>query len=498
MLIFLASVSGADDSADKSSPVEMEASVSAYFEKIKKDPISLRHFLYRFPKGGDLHNHLDGSIYAESYLKWAAEDGRCIDMSTVSILTSPCDENAGNVPVSSIFSNEQIYQGAVDAMSVRNIEFGSISGHDQFFSTFRKFSKAIPGREGEMLAEVANRAARQNTHYLELIVVFGILEASSLRHGVSHQYTDDDLKTLVDGKEIDEIAGQVISLTDRAEAKMRDILQCQTKSPKPGCSVEIRYLPAMIRVFPRTALISQAAIAFSLVARDSRYVGVNLVAPEDSRIALQDYDWQMQLLQDMANQFSTPIPRTLHAGELDLGLVPPEALKDHISKAVHKAGARRIGHGVSIGFENDYPVLLETMKNQGILVEINLTSNEIILGVQGKRHPFLSYLNAGVPMSLSTDDEGVSRIDLTHEYQKAVETYNIGYATLKSLSRNALEYSFLPGESLFTEPRHFQRVDACKQMESRVCKKFISPSEKARLQRQLEERFLRFEQSLAF
>ena len=54
-----------------------------------------------------------------------------------------------------------------------------------------------------------------------------------------------------------------------------------------------------------------------------------------------------------------------------------------------------------------------------MMVEINLSSNEGILGVEGDAHPFPVYRSAHVPVALSTDDEGVSRIDLTHEYVRA-------------------------------------------------------------------------------
>ena len=63
------------------------------------------------------------------------------------------------------------------------------------------------------------------------------------------------------------------------------------------------------------------------------------------------------------------------------------------------------------------------MADKGVLVEINPTSNAGILGVTGKHHPFATYRSYGVPVALSTDDEGVSRIDLTHEYVRAVEMF---------------------------------------------------------------------------
>src|SRR5438034_7427845 len=100
---------------------------------------------------------------------------------------------------------------------------------------------------------------------------------------------------------------------------------------------------------------------------------------------------------------------SLHAGELTLGLVPPRDLAFHIHDAVVVAGARRIGHGVDISYEADATALLARMAHDRIAVEINLTSNAVILGVKGHDHPLSLYREAGVPVVLSTDDEGVSR-----------------------------------------------------------------------------------------
>ena len=52
------------------------------FEEIKTKPVELRHFLQNFPKGGDLHSHLSGAVYAESYLELASERDLCVDLET--------------------------------------------------------------------------------------------------------------------------------------------------------------------------------------------------------------------------------------------------------------------------------------------------------------------------------------------------------------------------------------------------------------------------------
>ena len=68
-------------------------SAATGFALAKNDPVKLRNFLLRMPKGGDLHNHLTGTVYAESYLGWAAEDGKCWDIAVKEIVPGPCAED---------------------------------------------------------------------------------------------------------------------------------------------------------------------------------------------------------------------------------------------------------------------------------------------------------------------------------------------------------------------------------------------------------------------
>jgi adenosine deaminase len=85
--------------------------------------------------------------------------------------------------------------------------------------------------------------------------------------------------------------------------------------------------------------------------------------------------------------FRTLYPKvhvSLHAGELVPGLVPPEGLCCHIRLAVEEAGTDRVGHGVDVMYKDHPYELLKTMADKGVLVEINLTSNDLILGVSGK------------------------------------------------------------------------------------------------------------------
>src|SRR5262249_28527384 len=132
-------------------------------------------------------------------------------------------------------------------------------------------------------------------------------------------------------------------------------------------------------------------------------------------------------------------------------------------------------------------------------VEICLTSNDVILGVKDTQHPFPDYWQAGVPVTLATDDEGVSRIDFSNEYWRAATTYGLNYRDLKTLARNSLTYSFLPGASLWHSLPPLPPAAACANAPlgspppSASCQAFLQANDRARLQWQLEQEFVTFE-----
>jgi adenosine deaminase/adenosine deaminase CECR1 len=206
----------------------------------------------------------------------------------------------------------------------------------------------------------------------------------------------------------------------------------------------------------------------------------------------------MEMLKFLASVAPEQLNIALHAGELTLGLVPPEELRFHIREAVEVGQARRIGHGVDIAYESDALELLKEMRERGVLVEICLTSNDVILNVRGDDHPLPLYLEAGVPVTLATDDEGIARIDLTHEYLRAALTYDLGYRELKTMARNSLAHSFLPGAPLL-QPGISALTQACagdtlgSESPTRACADFLASSERARAQWRLEAEFVAFE-----
>ncbi len=261
----------------------------------------------------------------------------------------------------------------------------------------------------------------------------------------------------------------------------------------------VRYLYQVLRGLPHEIVFAQILLGFELASSDPRFVGLNLVMPEDWYVPLHDFNEHMAML-DYLHGVYPKVHIALHAGELAMGLVPPEDLTFHIRASVERGHAERIGHGVSVMNEKDPIGLLHEMAERNVLVEIALTSNDMILGVNGDDHPLPIYMKYGVPVALATDDEGVARSDMTHEYLRAVESYHLSYGDLKRMARQSLEHSFLPGQSLWTDTKLvFRMAPACvsdaagAEKPSARCEQFLAANERARMQWKLEVEFAKFE-----
>src|SRR3989442_2267657 len=475
----------------------------------RHNPLQLRHFLLGMPKGGDLHNHLSGAVYAESWIRAAAEDHLCVETAKLAFVKPQAGSSGGpeqracgdgKVPAANAFKDQELYDALVDAFSMRGfVPSPGVTGHDHFFDTFTKFRGTDHRHLGEWIDEVATRAAAQNEQYLELMHTPDFSHTAAIAKEIGWR---DELSRLRDellahGLRAD-LAPAKAGL-DQSEALRRSREHCGQPDAASACHVQVRYLCQVLCGFPKEPGLSQTLLCFETASADPRFVGINLVMPEDGYTAMTDYALHMRIV-GFLHAFYPKIHLSLHAGELAPGFVPYEGLCCHIRLAVEQAQAERIGHGVDILYENHPHALLKEMAANRVMVEISLTSNDVILGVSGKDHPFLLYRMFGVPVAFSSDDEGVSRIDLTHEYVRAVRTYDLRYADLKRMVRTTLEHSFLPGGSLWSVPDVFTRaVSACShdslgaEKPSSGCAAFLKSSERAQQQWELERRFRVFE-----
>jgi adenosine deaminase len=393
--------------------------------QLPHNPLDLYAFLYRMPKGADLHNHLSGAVYAESFLKAAAARNLCIDPVALTIVGPPC--TGSKVDAAKAESDNDLRNAMIDSLSMRNFVAGKESGHDHFFATFAKFGAADTN---DSVAEIAQRAGDQNESYVELMALSGgSFNDLGTAAGLADDFDVTRLKLAQDPRWSQRLAA-LSAKVDLMEQRRRAILGCDAAPTSAACRVLIHYVYQVLRESSKEQVFAQVMAGFAVAAADPRVVAVNFVQPEDGVTSMRDYHLQMKMV-EYARRIYPKVHVTLHAGELALGLVPPDGLLFHIHEAVEIARAERIGHGVDVMYETDSAAILKAMHERRIAVEINLTSNDVILGVSGDRHPFPVYRKAGVPTLLSTDDEGVSRSLLTHEYERAVNTYHLTYADLK-------------------------------------------------------------------
>jgi adenosine deaminase len=442
--------------------------------------------LRRFPKGGDLHVHLSGAVYPENFLKWAVEDGLCIDTRALAIRQPPCDASPDLRPAGAALADGDLYARMLDSLTTREPGFRGRNGHDAFFTTFGR-ADATALRNGDMVAEVADRLANENTFYVEIMHSPQSRAARMIgrKAGWKGDYAAQAKADLAGG--LDKAVEDAVAETDALEKRWRAVLACGTPAARPGCKVTVRYIAQSNRIAPLEETFAQLQLSVALTKRDSRWVGIQLVAPEDDPNALKNYDEHMRMVGFLSDH-GRSANVALHAGELTPAYATPEQLSYHIGMAIHVGGARRIGHGVSIAREKDAADLVREMADKGILTEVNLTSNAVILNVESAGHPWLWLRSAGAPWAFSTDDPGISRTDLSSEYERAAEN-GASFDDLVRSARNAIAFSFLPGQGLWRDPNRYREPEpACAaeigagEPKAPACRKFLAASEKAREQ----------------
>lgn len=495
ILLFSAVSAQPQSVARKSRAGNPEQETAHYFESIRNSPPQMLAFLLKMPKGGDLHSHLSGAVYAESYIQWAANRGLCVNQRTLTLSLPPCDQTAGQVAVTTALTNAVLYRQLIDNWSMRYSQYSGQNGHDQFFDAFAKFGVATFGQTGEMLAEAVSRAARGHVSYLELMLTpdGGMSSAMGQKVGWDGDFEGTINKLKASG--IDDAAATGVRALRNAETEKNKLLKCGTPQADPGCAVTIRYISQVSRAAGLGSVFAQMVTGFAL-ANDpnSKVVALNLVQPEDWLPSMQNFSVQMEMLNFLRPRYPNA-HITLHAGELAPGMVPPEGLSFHIRDSVMKGHAERIGHGVSIMHEDDPYGLLKELARRNVMIEICLTSNDAILGIRRDEHPLATYLQYGVPVALATDDEGVARSEISREYLKGAQEQHLGYIQLKTMARTSLQHAFLPGASLWADARKLIPVAQCAgEMKnspalSTPCKQYLAASEKATLQWKLEEEF---------
>ena len=215
----------ASSAASAQSAAVAEQRTIRYFESIRRQPSLQLAFLREMPKGGDLHNHLSGALYAENLIDYAASDNLCVDRTTALLIAPPCDDSCEKFTskplIRCAFGDHVLDNSIVDAWSMRNWEPGEESGHDHFFATFDSSRWPTHNHTGDALAEEASRAAEDHLEYVELMHTADAVQSGQL--GAKLGWDDDFArmreKLLANG--LKDIVATTSKRLDDDESKMR-------------------------------------------------------------------------------------------------------------------------------------------------------------------------------------------------------------------------------------------------------------------------------------
>ena len=430
---------------DTPSTVQAQATGRLYADLLSPGQGSeaeLQMFLTMMPKGADLHHHYSGSIYAETYLELLREEGTKIDPATLRIDTK--GDIPGSITVDELYADPELYRKLLSTWSIKDYDHQEHDGQappDQaFFNAFAYFGGVAYKTYDMGLDQLRERAIDENILYIETML-------AGVRFWFSDEQLDAQLRS-VNPTQLDGIFNGLVTQWDgdfkfgKAVKDFNDMVAAVHEGVDSD-DFTMRYQTYVYRDSTPSRVFAGLAAGFAAADSSPLVVGVNMVGPENGIIAVRDYRLHMRMVGFLKQRYPN-VKVALHAGELVKGMVPPEDLRFHVREAIQVAGASRIGHAIDLPHERDPIGLMRLMRDQDIPVEINLTSNEFILGVEGREHPLRMFLANDVPLVISTDDSGVARNDLSHEFMLLTSRYGVTYGQLKQMVYNSVRYSFLP------------------------------------------------------
>jgi hypothetical protein len=408
------------------------------------------------PKGADLHHHYSGALYAETYLDWLGRKGYCMytaddaakNQQAFRINTAANGAGPDCLSADAIRANNHVYRQMLMRWSDK--DFGNHSHaqnppDEQFFDTFGFFGPVSDQFSNEGLRTLKQYAKAENVQYLETMY-----KSAPVTVNAQLAPAVDALTSASSDAQIEAALtayADFMAADPAAKKQLADYVAMveQDAGGIDDAEFTMRFQTYAVRLLSPSKVFTMLYNGMAADTASRLLVGVNIVGAENTIVSMRDYALHMKMIRFLKKRFPEA-HLALHAGELAVGMVPPAGLRFHIRDAVEVGGAERIGHGVDITQETDAIGLMAQLKAKNIPVEINLTSNQFILGVQGAAHPLPVYMRHGVPFVISSDDPGVSRNMLSGEYALFASRYKPSYDVVKKAAYDSIRYSFLSAQ----------------------------------------------------
>jgi len=230
------------------------------FAALRKSPLELYAFLYKMPKGADLHNHLSGAIYAEDFLTAAIEEHLCIDK--VALALSACGPSWWRPPLS-----RQITRFA---MRLSTLFRCVISCRASNPATTTSSTLSICSAQ---LAAQSDRGRGPPCRRSERILhgIDGALRRWPYLKPRQDRWPHRRFRSHPKAARSSRIARLVKALSTRVDQMERtrvDKLGCEQTPDATGCRVEIRYVYQVLRESPKEQIFAQVMAGFAAAAAD--------------------------------------------------------------------------------------------------------------------------------------------------------------------------------------------------------------------------------------
>mmetsp|Transcript_47658 Transcript_47658/g.53118 ORF Transcript_47658/g.53118 Transcript_47658/m.53118 type:complete len:562 (+) Transcript_47658:208-1893(+) len=236
-----------------------------------------------------------------------------------------------------------------------------------------------------------------------------------------------------------EFTQALVPPTFEAMQKYNDLLV--EKPKKNSIDFVLNYNMAFIRAFSAKTREEFAqtmikALEGATTTELSTLVGIDLLAEEKTSSALENQKVYIPIYDAWKVQGKFKVGGlTMHAGEE--GPHAPENVRDAIIM-----GSTRIGHGIQV--YND-PVITEYARRKKVPFVNSIASNWRLSTIKNNDltlHPFIQLIRLGIPIALSTDDEGMIDTDIANECVLAISNSNVQYSELKATSYTSVTASF--------------------------------------------------------
>jgi adenosine deaminase len=243
-------------------------------------------------------------------------------------------------------------------------------------------------------------------------------------HRITHEAIEDAAK---DNVRYMELRFTPVALSRAERFPLQDVITWVMTSAKEAaqeCNMIVRLIVSVNR-HESTDLAEQVAW-ISAEHQDHGIVGIDLAGNEAEFPSQQFYGIFKEARQ-------SGLHVTIHAGEWGPAV--------NVKEAIDELGAERIGHGVRVLEDT---AITAQARERGTAFEVCMTSNYqsgVVKSIES--HPLLNMVDAGLNVTINTDDPSISRIALSNEYYTACEELHLPQNTLKQRILAAAQAGFL-------------------------------------------------------